>query len=362
MTPQEPLNTQIEAMTPGQEGEILALQNRVLRTSRDLDYWRWKVELNPYSHGHTVVSRSTQDGSLLGSYTVVPLYLSLAGKKVKAGQPSDTVVDSQSRRNGIFTNLFVAITGRCQSNNVQLLFGFPNAAALPANIASTEAHPVCYLHCYEQWFDLMKPLEAAGIFPLLAASINLILNTITRLKLQLVLFVLKLIHPAQLTIERTKTAPQTYDGLWKRISTRNVLSIWKDKEYITWRYDLHPHNQHFYYSAYANGILVAVLVIADINKHYFVTEILLAERHVGRAKILLIESILDALKNSGTHMSFYGRDSGLFDAIFAGIMPRNPAQEFMLVLRQIGDDQSLKRCAFNPESWCISTGDLDFTY
>lgn len=121
------------------KAEVLSLLNIVFsenqRSSslRDDHYWNWKFRDSPFGPSSLIVAE--QDGKIIGVDNWWPWEFNMRGQTIKALQPCDSVVHPDYRRHGYFKQLRIHGLKLAQEQSVQLLFNFPNANSLPANLS-----------------------------------------------------------------------------------------------------------------------------------------------------------------------------------------------------------------------------------
>lgn len=303
----------------------------------------------------------TPENQIVGCYVLVALDLYLAGKRIRAAQSSDTVVDEDYRGQGLLSKIATKGNELVAEKGFEIIFGCPNKVAMPANIWYIDVSPLCFLKRFELNVDFRTEFDYLGLPKVLAQACGLLLKTLQNWRFLLYFGWLMITQPG-MRISKSDCVPQDYDRFWRWASSQRLLSVWKDSQYLSWRYGAHPSNSHTYFCAYVKQNLVGVVVLEESKKGAYIAELMLAQNRIRMAKALVVAAILQAIKRSYGRVTFIGHDNGFFDAVFDGIMVRNPGREFAMVLRQFGSDEAVKRCAFNPESWCITTGDLDLNY
>jgi hypothetical protein len=107
---------------------------------QDLEKLFRKVYQRPVSHGYFEKKLATgyagldragfiassSEGEVVACLCIVPCFVLVNGKRIKAAQLTDGMTDSSHRRNGLFGKLVTAILELSKESGIELLFGFPN--------------------------------------------------------------------------------------------------------------------------------------------------------------------------------------------------------------------------------------------
>ena len=82
----------VERYREGDEQAVLDLFRTVFGHSRSLEHWRWQFKDNPYGGPFVSLARREDDGTVVGSYSVMPVMLNVMGTAVLGCQSVDTAV------------------------------------------------------------------------------------------------------------------------------------------------------------------------------------------------------------------------------------------------------------------------------
>jgi GNAT superfamily N-acetyltransferase len=99
---------------------------------RDLDFWRWKHESNPFGASliHVAVERST--GRVVGVRALIPWEFEVDGRRFMAARAADSSVESGHRRRGLFSQLIEASVREARDRGIQLIWNTPNIQSIGA--------------------------------------------------------------------------------------------------------------------------------------------------------------------------------------------------------------------------------------
>jgi hypothetical protein len=73
----------------------------------------------------------SSEGEVVACLCIVPCFVLIKGKRIKAAQLTDGMTDITHRKNGLFGELVKAILELSKLSGIELLFGFPNQVAYP---------------------------------------------------------------------------------------------------------------------------------------------------------------------------------------------------------------------------------------
>jgi len=124
----------IESFRQDDVTAFLELYETVFGHQRSQAWFRWKYVDNPYTdHVPIVVARNRADGTLIGCRSYLPLEVTVAGTRVTAFQPCDTMVHPDHRRQGLFTAMNRWGLERYRDDGPAFFFNFPNTLSKAGN-------------------------------------------------------------------------------------------------------------------------------------------------------------------------------------------------------------------------------------
>lgn len=97
--------------------------------ARDVDYWSWKHEQNPF--GRSLLLLADCDGRLVGLRAFMRWRLRVGEKQFVVAKPVDSVTDPGFQRRGIFTRLTSRACEIARAEGVRFLFNTPNGNSVP---------------------------------------------------------------------------------------------------------------------------------------------------------------------------------------------------------------------------------------
>ena len=340
------------------EKAIVALFNTVFGAKRSLQHWQWKFEKNPYSDPIASLVEDVDKQKLAGQYTVLPLKFNFRGTATTACQSVDTMVDAGYQGQGLFVRTANHCYDRCRSKGLSFLVGFPNAASYPGFVRRLGWQRVAFFREFK--LRLGVPLKLKSLNRLLG------LYTVARVART---FWLKTFHSLnhkilqaragrQLETEISDVVPQDYDRLWSLIKNYEVLSVWKDQEYLSWRYENNPDRQFTFFSLRDDGVLVGFAVAFSEANELRICEWMVRHRDLDQSRLLLSLVTRFALQNGRHAVVFVGLDQGFFAQVFSGFQ-NTLRSELVLIVKQLEDNPDLDKCLSYDGSWTLTWGDFD---
>lgn len=334
--------------------QILELQNRVFETKRTRADWNWKSVDNPYLQNAGVVGLVGE--KVVSSYTIVGMKLNMLGSPVLVGHSTDTVIDIEFRKRGYFRFLFDYAMRHGERLGAQAAIGFPNEQAIRTNLQQARIDPIVVMKAYSQ--RLCFPRKSISR-SLTHALLVLAFKTWIWSRLQTRFYRHRLAVGNAVRVVISSELPNQYQELWNGVRKREIVSVWKDSEYMNWRYAKNPRTKAEYCCAYKDNKLCGIAVFVKRDHITYITELIMRDVDVALGR-LLIDEILQHCLNSGVEIvKFYGHDRGFFELVFSEFM-RQPAEDIVFI-GQIYNDL-LKELCRQPLNVCLTTGDADVSW
>lgn len=331
--------------------QILALQNRTFGSKRTQEDWDWKSVDNPYLQNTGVVG--VVDDKIVSSYTIVGVKLNVLGSPLLVGHSTDTVIDAGLRGQGYFRFLFDFAMRYGESIGSHAAIGFPNEQAIRTNLNQGQINPLVVVKAYSQ--RLFFP-QKAGIKHSL---VGFVFKTWIRARLSSNLYRLGMAVGPSVRVQKTSVIPEAYEDLWNQIRKREIVSFWKDTEYMKWRYEKNPRWKADYLCAFKNDVLCGLAVLVKKGSIAYITELMVRDLDVDLGRLLLNEILRHSLDAGTEVVKFYGHDRGFFELVFNEFM-RQPSEDIIFI-GEIYNDLLRELCQ-QPLNLCITTGDTDASW
>lgn len=331
----------------GDELDLLALFNRVFAKNRSLEHWRWQFERNPYLPPTIIVARRDRDGFLGGSHVLMPIALAVNGQRVLAGHTLDLVIHEEFRRQRMFETTARECFVWARERGVQAVIAFPNAQSYPGFVRSLGWSRVLEPFRWDRRIGLRRALGASP----LALGLAWVPDALCRAWWG---------HasvPPQYEVEQTSSAPADHDVLWTACAAGSAVTLWKDREYMAWRYDANPDHTFEYLSLRRRTSLDGVAVLWRSAGRMTICD--LVNRPDSDAGPALVQAVVRHARELGDdRISFLGRDQGGFDRAFASFRKR-VAPENVLVAAGLGEGE-LDTQVRDGAQWTVCFGDADY--
>lgn len=149
---------------------------------------------------------------IVGMSAYLPTDLSIDGTRCVAYQAIDSIVSEAARGKGAFTRLANTFSCSCETNRVDVVWGFPNE-----NAAHPWFHKLCWTKLGTVPF-LFKPLRAGYLLRKFRLPFDVPLSVLRDEKAPLITH----LHDEA-------------DALWDRLSRRVGCSVVRDSAYLRWR-------------------------------------------------------------------------------------------------------------------------------
>lgn len=341
----------------GDEPKIQKMFKTIFGRRYPLVEWHWKFQDNPYAPPQAYMAFQP-DEELVAHYTMMPVQFNVMGKPVLAAQSIDTMVSPKQRGKKLFEKTAAACYDRFERAGGALVFGFPNENSYPGFMRKLEWKRITHLKEYTLRLGVhqlsktvLKNRWAANLTDKLYRKQGEWTNTLQR-----ALFRERL--PGQMHFHTSDTVPDATDDLWHSIRSYSVFSVWKDKEYMKWRYDANPRHRFQYAYLTQNGKILALAVLTqEAGETMYIADLLVRNHDLMTARYLMSEIAALSRKQGYDKLTFIGADGGFFDSVFADWQSQlSPG--LILCARGFGLD-NVQDMLVQPHNWTISIGDTD---
>jgi len=333
---------------PGDEVELLALFNRVFGKQRSLEHWRWQFASNPYAPPTIVVALRRGDDQVVGSHVLMPIALNASGERVLAGHTLDLVVHEDFRMQGIFQVTARECFTWALERGLRAVIAFPNPQSYPGFVRSLEWSRIRDPWRWDRRIGLRGALGEAGWARALTWAPDRILRTLGGSRSR-----------SEWRADVAAEMPVDHDGLWAECAPGLKLSLWKDREYLAWRYDRNPDHAFVRIALRERGRLRALAVVWREHGRAMICELLCPRAGGAALGRALVQAVCGhALDAGDDRVSFLGADEGFLAGCFTGFRGR-PAPENVLVGRGL-EPGALDALVREGRNWSVAFGDADY--
>jgi hypothetical protein len=333
----------------GDEFKIMQLFTAVFGGCYSLDKWRWQYRNNNIGQAWIAVAEAANE--IVAHYALMRQNLNFMGRELIAVTPTDTMVRSNQRGQGWYTRLATRVYGQAHENGAKAVFGFPNRESLPGFLRNLGGHKIANLKTFYYRTGFRKHLGAAAdcaarffyALPNRAASSFMSRQSFPRHSIQI-----------------SSTLPPDLGKPLKEMLDQEVLSVWKDYEYLEYRYQNHPDRTYRFHILYAGDQPAGLVVVRDASSIAMICEVMHRKKDV-RETAFLPRSVLSHYQrhSESQHVEFRGWDSGFFDAVFSLSGFRCLPTSELVFAGRVFDDPDLEKKFLLPHNWTITIGDTD---
>jgi hypothetical protein len=328
--------------------EVLSLFARVFGFERSTTDWEWRFLQNPPKLSGTapkvcavLAIDEAASGRIVGHYTVTPTYLNHAGDRVLACQSGDTMVHPDYQGRGLFVRTAVESYRDLLSQGFAMVFGFPNKNSFPGFIRKLDWEPICRLRQYE------LRLRMFGMPTFYRLSPDRFIASIRNKKRN---------RKLELGVSESDAIPTDHDLLWKQVAPYEILSIWKDRNYLTWRYRIGGRRSYRFFELRSRSSLLGLCIVSLESNAFNIMDLVVYQKNVAMGRSMVNAIVECALREKREAVRFSGFDDGFWSAVFAGFAVEMLELQFSA---RVLSDQKLAERAKLPHNWAVTVGDLD---
>ena len=359
MTPDAPTGRAwvVEAYRPGDETAILGLFKSEFGRERSLAHWRWKFLENPHGGPFISLAWHREQRFLVGNQVLMPFPLCVEGRRVLGGHSLDLVVHHDFRKQGVFEH-----TGRHAIEHLQraggaVVVAFPNASSYPGFVRTLGWRRILeprrrVLRLGVRW-KLRRLLRVPFVPDLIDAGFRATAHYGVWRRAQAA----RAAAP-EYEVRHADRLPEDIDTLWDRERQVVDLSLWKDRQYLAWRYEQNPDHEFVFHVLVRGNTLEGLAVSTTRDGVALLCEFMVPSRSAPVGRRLLAETCLHYVDGSTDEVQFLGHDAGFHQEVFEGFSSSlSPGNVF--VGRAIADEALTERMA-QAGRWTLTYGDGDF--
>jgi hypothetical protein len=315
---------------PGDEHAIVSLFQRTFNTPFDLDAWRWKYQRGPWARPELSTVVQMENGEIIGHLGAMLHAISLVGQPQLVAQTVDFIIDAHHRGQHVFRELFKVFAAHAESSGIPVLMGFPSQ-------------------------HVLGPMHQLGRHVAILEKYHLPLGSEfhTRLRQR----VLAVPEAARFGFELNHDyeLDSRFDVIWQSCARLENLSVWKDREYMSWKYVQRPAS-HRFLTLELRGQAVAVCVCRERDRRVAILDLLALDKSIHAAQELLLR-IADHYQGRGfEELAFAGSDPWFFREVFSDFEHR-PAFWGSFFVK--ATDPKKAYLYENPLNWTLTRGDSD---
>ncbi|MBN2078866.1 MAG: GNAT family N-acetyltransferase [Spirochaetes bacterium] len=337
----------IRPYRPGDEERILRLRGEVFTSRMDEALFKWKFLEHPRGLGWMKVA---EEGSeIIGFYGMTRQYLNFLGEEVRGGQVGDIMVRGDRRGKGLFLKLAGSVYNTFSRDDPFVSYGFPNRQSYPAVTKYLDYARICNMDFYQY---------RAGMTGIAGKTLGLAGRLFRGLKVWLRCEINARLSMKRSAMEMTADLPAGLSDLLKEINTYEVLSLWKDEDYLRWRYVDHPRHRYDIFPLRVNGVLEGLVVARRDGTRAVICEILNRTKNVQQAFLHLLYVQRRYIFSGMGEVIFLGHDNGFFETVFGRSGFKKSMSNIVCTVRFSGRGR-IREMFMIPENWTFVYGDSD---
>jgi hypothetical protein len=331
----------------GDEAGILKLFATVFGIHRSVDYWNWQFTMN--SQGKSWIILAETEGEIVAQYAMRHNDINCMGSRIIAGQSCDTMVRADQRNKKLFIRLAEENYARAANEGMKIVFGFPNRDSYPGFLRKLGWYKICALKYY---------YYRIGVQRFLGKRADRVVKCFLPFPNRVRYLVEQNLLGGDTSMTVSPEITQEGAAVLEEALDYEVLSIWKDLDYMKWRYENHPKYSYDFHVISVNGRPEGLAVCRDCGETIAICELIHRTKNI-RQSVLLIRRLVAYYSHSAAQkVEFSGYDDGFFDAVFAS-SGFNASPSPALFAARAFDDEKLERILMIPNNWTVSLGDSD---
>lgn len=337
----------MRAYKPGDETAVLELLNNVFQGSMDDRLWKWKYFQHPQGSGWITVAESGSE--IVAMYAVMRCNLNFLGTAVTSVQSVDSAVRNDQRRKRWMLRLAQSLYDRSAREGVTACFGFPSPNMYVGVMKHLDYMRICHFSFYR--FQL-------GNAGLTGKAIDRAVKYLAFLKMSIRYSLNIKFSMKGFSAARAEALPDDMAEMLKEINDHEVISVWKDREYLKWRYMDHPNNKYELFPLRIGGRLEGLIVTRTIGERIAICEILNRTKDIQQAFLHLLYIIKHYLPTGAQELYFLGHDNGYFDTVFGWAGFKKSISNVVCTGRNITSNR-FREMFMIPDNWTLVYGDTD---
>lgn len=282
-------NIKYDLEFPVKENQVYRIFNIFKKNNNEksIKNLEWQYLLPPGGGSCTAISVDS-DGVDAAVYSVFKVLVKVNEDIKIACQSLDTLTDINHRGRGQFNNLANAIFKKLKNDEVLFVYGFPNSNSAHGFFNKLGWSKIGYPPFRLYLNNVLFPLSYVFKQRLFARNYPCLLFLMYKS------WCLRKKNNFQVK-KNIEFNSIEYDKLWKKFSAELPVTIWRNGEYMCWRYQKKPNRFYHYLSVYSGEKLAGVIVFTMLEKHGgkigYVMDLIYNPSNYAAGLFLLIEAL-----------------------------------------------------------------------
>ncbi len=333
--------------------DFIAFRNENRDSKRNEAYFEWRFLKRPSGAQPVIVWAETAAGEKIGSLSIVPHQYLINNLSYPLAILGDISVSRQWRGKGVAKQMFNYLSGLDEVKKLKACVVLPNEeAARPLGKASWQK--VSELERYVKILrseDFLKRVLRGKTF---SKIISTSLNTVLRLSVNEVFLGRVPRYKSGLVSE----FDERFDGLWNSLNKENMFLGMRNREYLTWRYLLHPIDKYNIFILLHDEKLCGYIIFYTGESTCYVIDVLCLNEN--RYPDYLLYNFINHIKKndvvSSINLRINRSDFSRLPLYKFGFIRRPDVQHFMV---HVNSEFSGQHSLLNGRNWYLTAGDKD---
>ena len=157
----------------------------------------------------------------------------------------------------------------------------------------------------------------------------------------------------------TGELPAAVGGLLDETRNYEVLSIWKDLQYLRWRYEQHPDHRYVFHVLRVGGVPEGIAVTRHVGDTTAICEFIHRTKDVRQAAMLLGAIVRHHTTRGMQRVEFFGHDDGFCESVFRQCMFTSSYANGFVFSGRVYGGGALEQRFIVPQNWTVVYGDAD---
>jgi predicted N-acetyltransferase YhbS len=342
--------------------KILELFNHAFGKSRTIEQWRWRYLNGPIKKLLITVALD-QMQRIIAHHALHPVWLVYKGKKVLGAQSIDAMVHTDFRGKGLFTETGRLCAQLAAARGAHILFAFQDRDSYShrgfVNNLGWENLPEFY-----HLFYVLSPrrvLQQRVSNPLkrllLTAPFSLYLKWKQRKR--------GFQERSNTSIEITaiNKFDSSFDSLWEECKNQFAVGVWKDREYLHWRYKDVPNQNYTVLKSAEDGKTTGFIVTHSTTDRGLnigvILDLLCREPIATNADALITAALSGFVRNSVDLVEVFSLLGSPYLNVFrsVGFFPRFSGKGNVVIAKLLAGSPGEQSIAH--DKWHLMDGDSD---
>jgi len=292
----------IREMTNADINKVISFHNIAYGDGRTPEQWIWEYKSNyPDFFVFTVIE---DDGRIVGTQGMIPIYINIKGKRYLSGKSENTLLDTKYRGKSFFQKLYEFAMSLCEQKNMSCIWGYTSVITAQKGLRNKLGFSVYENVMYESILILNLKNALSVILKSKLAMVKKITISLLALFSYLYSLILRLFSKSlkespkiKFSIEHTLRSTNDLDMLYRRLREKypDLIHIDQDKNYIMWRILNNPNIKYKTYFVYEDNLLRGYCYFStDHKKRAFLTDFTFESAAAG---VPLLRVLLNMLRN-----------------------------------------------------------------